>query len=144
MIDCDPDTPKVPKLGQVVPAPCCGVQDVVFDEFQDRVTAEPGVTVEELVEKLLMVATWAAGPEQEFRLAACERTITLPVAGSMLTALMEVEALSAMAGTLSSDSVWACTAEVVIRAGVIATNANANTLRLERSDCRTDINRDMG
>lgn len=57
----EPLAGRVPKLLQMVPLPCAGVQDVVLLDDQFNVMVAPGVTVELVGKKLLITgpAAWA-------------------------------------------------------------------------------------
>lgn len=103
---CVPLVDNVPRPAHPVPVPPEGVQLVVFVELHEIEKAlltctDDGLTPKELITGVVF------GAVHSFRFPAEDRRMTLPVAASMLIALVVDDEVSAMAGTLSSDRFWA-------------------------------------
>ena len=96
---------------QIVPVPNCGVQEVVLVEAQDSEKLPLGGTVPVFGPNEVTAGLPPPPPTLRhwFRLPAEERTITLPLLVSMLTAATLVDVDSVIGATLSREMVCAPT-----------------------------------
>lgn len=102
-----PELGSWPRLDQIVPLPCCAVQCVVLLEVQLSVMDALGATWELVGAKLLIVGTVGGVKLQALYVPLLVRTVTLPVCGSMRTALTTDDVVSAIGETWSRETVCA-------------------------------------
>lgn len=127
---------RVPSELQVVVPPSCGEHEVALVVVQVSRKVELGLTVARFDVKLVIDGGFGAVKVQLLRFPAADRTITLPDAGSIETALVVVEVERLKAGTLSSDTVWACAAGWIAISP--ANRARAALVGIEQFDIRVN------
>lgn len=133
---CVPLTDSVPKLAQLVPVPPEGEQLVVLLELQEMENAPLTRTELGLTPKELMTGD-VFGAVHSLRFPVEDLKMTFPVAASMLTALVVEDAVSGIAGTLSSDRFWAITGVVARTIASTAANAAVSVMPDETSRLST-------